>query len=84
MQNHGELADCKTTYMTRVKESERKSSVFIFRLNIVPHDSYQVDKIVMEIVEWKQNVPRNYVRNFSRVLLNLLETSIVSYRNCII
>ena len=44
---------CKTTYITRVKGSERRPLIFIFRLNIVPHDSYQLDEIVMEIEESK-------------------------------
>ena len=39
--------------MMKVKESERRPFIFIFRLNIVLHDSYQVDEIVMEIEEWK-------------------------------
>ena len=42
---------CKTTYTTRVKGSERRPFIFTFRLNIVSHDSYQVDEIVMEIEE---------------------------------
>ena len=66
---------CKTTYMTRTKESERRH---FFRLNILLHDSYQADEIVMEIKEWKQKVPIVYVKSFSRVLLSVLETWIVS------
>ena len=53
IQKHGEQAVYKTTYMTRVKRSERRPFIFIFRLNIVLHDSYQVDEIVMKIEEWK-------------------------------
>ena len=53
LQKRGEQAVCKTTYMTRVKGSERRPFIFIFRLNIVLHDSYQVDESVMEIKEWK-------------------------------
>ena len=68
----------------RVKGSERRPFIFIFRLNIVLCDSYQADEIVMEIEEWKQKVPDDYVKSFSRVLLGVLETSIVSERNCII
>ena len=49
-----------------------------FRLHIVLHESNQVDEIVMEIEGWKQKVPGNYVKSFSRVLLSLLETSIIS------
>ena len=41
--------------MIRVKGSERRL-IFISGLNIVRHDSYQADKIVMEIEEWKQKV----------------------------
>ena len=68
----------KTTYKMRVKRSERKPFVFIFKLNIVLCDSYQADEIVMEIEEWKQKVPSDSVKSFSRVLLSVLETSIVS------
>ena len=39
--------------MTRVKESERRPFLFIFRLNGVLHDYYQVDEIGMENEEWK-------------------------------
>ena len=53
IQKHWERAVRKTIYMTRVKGSERRPFIFIFRLNIVLHDSYQVDEIVMEIEEWK-------------------------------
>ena len=42
------------------------------------HDSYQTNETDMEIEEWKQKVLDNYVKIFSRVLLNVLETSIVS------
>ena len=41
-------------------------------------DSYQADETAIKIEEWKQKVPDDYVTNFSRVLLGLLETSIVS------
>ena len=64
--------------MTKEKGSETRPPIFIFRLNIALHDSYQVEEIVMEIEEWKQKVPGNYIKSFSRVLLSLLETSIVS------
>ena len=47
--------------MIRVKGSERRALIFISGLNIVQHDSYQADKIVMEIEEWKQKVADDYV-----------------------
>ena len=50
---------CKITKMTRVKGPERRPIIFIFRLNIVLHDSYQADEIVMEIEECKQKVSYN-------------------------
>ena len=50
----------------------------VFILNAVLRDSYQADEIVMEIEEWKQKVPGNYVKSFIRVLLGVLETSVVS------
>ena len=65
--------------MIRVKGSEKRPFVFISRLNIVQHDSYQADEIVMEIEEWKQKVVDDYVKRFSRVLLGVLGTSILSY-----
>ena len=62
----------------RVKGSERRPFIFISRLNIVQRDSYQADEIVMEIEEWKQKVANDNVKSFSRVLLSVLETSILS------
>ena len=60
--------------MMWVKGSERRSFIFIFRLNIVPHDSHQADQIVMKTEEWKQKFPVDYVKSLSRVLLSVLET----------
>ena len=57
---------CKTTYIIRVKRSERGPFIFIVRLNIVLHDSYQAAEIVKEIEEWKQKVPGNYVKSFKQ------------------
>ena len=62
----------------RVKGSERRPFIFISRLNIVQRDSYQADEIIMKIEEWKQKVADDYVKSFSRVLLGVLETSILS------
>ena len=64
--------------MMRVQGSERRPFIFISRLNIVQLDSYQADEIAMEIEEWKQKVADDYVKSFSRVLLGVLETSILS------
>ena len=69
---------CIVAKMIRVKESERRPFIFISRLNIVQRDSYQADEIAMEIEEWKQKVADDYVKSFSRVLLGVLETSILS------
>ena len=63
--------------MIRVKGSERKPFIFISRLNVVQQGSYQADEIVMQIEEWKQ-VAGDYVKTFSRVVLGVLETSIIS------
>ena len=68
----------KITNMIRVKGSERRQFIFISRLNAVQQDSYQVDEIVMEIEEWKQEVAGDYVKTSSRVVLGVLETSIIS------
>ena len=62
----------------RVQGSERRPFIFISRLNIVQLDSYQADEIAMEIEEWKQKVADDYVESFGRVLLGVLETSILS------
>ena len=67
----------KITNMIRVKGSERRPFIFISRLNIVQRDSCQANEIVMEIEEWKQKVAEDYVKSFSRVLLGVLETSIL-------
>ena len=64
--------------MIRVKGSERRPFIFISRLNIAQHDSYQADETIMEIEEWKQKVDDDYVKSFSRILQGVLETSILS------
>ena len=64
--------------MIRVQWSERRPFIFISRLNIVQLDSYQVDEVAIEIEEWKQKVADDYVKSFGRVLLVVLETSILS------
>ena len=69
---------CKITNMIKIKRSERRPFIFISRLNIVQRDSYQGNETVMEIEEWKQNVTDDYVKSLSRVLLGVLETSILS------
>ena len=61
----------------RVKGSERRPFISIFRLNVVLRNSYQANEIAMENEEWKQKVPDNYAKSFIRVLLGVLETSIV-------
>ena len=69
---------CKITSMIRGMGSERRPFIFIFRLNIVLRNSYQADEFVIEIEEWKQKVPDDYVKSFIRVLLGVLDTSVVS------
>ena len=63
--------------MMTVKETERRYFA-IFRLNIVLDNSYQADEMIMTIEEWKQKGPGDYVKSFSRFLLIVFETSIVS------
>ena len=78
-QKHGELAVLQDYLHDEGKRvGEETIYFFIFSLNIVLHDSYQADEMVMEIDESKQKVPGDYVKNFSRVLLCGLQTSIVS------
>ena len=85
IQKQGGQAVYKTTYMTRVMRSERRPFCFYF------HIEYCSVRFIsgrwncygnrgMEV----QKVPGNFVKSFSRVLLSLLETSIVFLRNCII
>ena len=57
----------KIINMIRVKGSERRPFIFIFRLSIALHDSYQADEIVMDMEEWKEKVPGNCVKSFSRI-----------------
>ena len=58
IEEHGEQAVCKTTYMKKVKGSAGRPFTFS----------------VMEIEEWKQHVPGNYVTRFIKP---------VGYINCI-
>ena len=60
------------------KGVREETIVLILRRNIVIHDSYKADEIVKEIEEWKQKVLDVCVKSFSRVLLSVLETSVVS------
>ena len=47
----------------RGQRGQRGDQFFIFRLNIVPHDSDQVDESAIEIEEWKQKF--QFVYEFS-------------------
>ena len=78
-QKHGEWAILQN-YLDDEGKGVREETIcfFVFRLNIVLRNSYQADEIVMEIEEWKQKVPSDSVKSFSRVLLSVLETSVVS------
>ena len=62
----------------RVKGSERRPFLFIFRLSIVQCDLYQADENVMEIDKWNQKIAGDYVKVISKVSLNVLEISVVS------
>ena len=78
IQKHGEQTVMQN-YLHNEDKGVREETIFLFfRWNIVLHDSYQADKIVIEIEEWKQKVPVVCVKSFSRVLLSVLETSVVS------
>ena len=78
VQKHG-VQTVLQNYLHDEDKGVREGSFFlIFRLANVLHDSYQGNEIVMEIEECKQKVPDDYVKSFSRVLLSVLETSVVS------
>ena len=68
----------KTNYMIWVKGSKRRPFIFIFRLNIVLYNSHHADEDVMKIQNWKKKVPGDCIKSFSRVLLNMLVTLILS------
>ena len=52
--------------MTRVMRLERRPFTFIFRLNIVLHDSYQADEVFKE---WKsQNGNKKFQMAMSKAL----------------
>ena len=66
-------------YLHDENKGVREETIFlIFRWIIVLHNLYQADEIVIEIKEWKQKVLSVCVKSFSRVLLSVLETSVVS------
>ena len=78
IQKHGEQRVMQN-YLHDEDKGVREETIFlIFRWNIGLHDSYQPDEIVTEIEEWKQKVPGVCVKSFSRVVLNVLETPLVS------
>ena len=67
IQKHGEQTVMQN-YLYDEDNGVREETIFlIFRWNIL-HDSYQVDEIVTEIEEWKENVLGVCVKSFSRVL----------------
>ena len=67
IQEHGKQTVMQN-YVYDDDKGVREETIFlIFRWNIV-HDSYQADKIVTEIEEWKQKVRGVCVKSFSRVL----------------
>ena len=74
---HGAWAILQNYLHDEGKGYERRPIIFIFRLNIVLNDSYQADEIAMGIEDWKQKVPGDPVKSFSRVLLSMLEVSAV-------
>ena len=77
IQKH-EKREVLQNYQYKSKGVRRRPFIFNFRLNIVLRDSYQANELFMEIEEWKQKFPDKYVKSFIRVLLGVLETSMVS------
>ena len=78
IQKHGEQTNMQNYLHDEDKGVREETIVLILRRNIVIHDSYKADEIVKEIEEWKQKVLDVCVKSFSRVLLSVLETSVVS------
>ena len=78
--NMERVKSCKITNMIRVKGSETRSFIFIYRMHIVLRDSYQANEFVMEVEEWRHKVPDDYVKSFiSRVLLHVLEKRVTDF-----
>ena len=78
IENHEEQTVLQN-YLHDENKGVREETIFlIFRWIIVLHNLYQADEIVIEIKEWKQKVLGVCVKSFSRVLLSVLETSVVS------
>ena len=66
-------------YLHDEDKGVREEAIFlIFRWNVLLHDSFQADEIVTEIEKWRQKVPSVCVKSFSRVLLSVLDTLVVS------
>ena len=67
-------------YLHKEDKGDREETIFflIFRWNFVLHNLHQADEIEAEIEEWKQKVPDVCVKSFRRVLLSVLETSVIS------
>ena len=66
-------------YLYDEDKGVREETIFlIFRWNTALHGSYQADEIVTEIEEWKQKVLGASVKSFRRILLSVLETSVIS------
>ena len=61
MQEHTEVwraGSLQNYNMTRVKGLERRPFIFIFKLNIVLHNTYQVDEILMEYKKVQANMSK--------------------------
>ena len=64
IQNYGERTVLQN-YLHDEDKGVREETIFlIFRWNIVLHNSYQADEIVIEIEEWKQKDPDDCVESF--------------------
>ena len=73
MQTHGVRAILQN-YLRDEKGSKRRPFNLIFRLNTFVHDSYQADKIVIQIREWKRSC-RHQCVDINQMLKKLLHES---------
>ena len=78
IQKRGEQTVMQNYVHDEDKEVREETIFLILRWNYVLRNSYQADEIVTESEKWKQKVPGVCVKSFSRVLLSVLETSVVS------
>ena len=65
LQQHGKLAVLKNSLHNEGKAVKEETIYFDFRSNIL-RTLYQAERIVNEIKQWKQKIPSDYIKSFSK------------------